>query len=255
MKSSGFTLDRGERVAAIRLDIPPLNVLDLTTMASLIEAVDDLALDESIACLVLRGSHKAFSAGVSVADHTRDKIEGMLDRFHGLLRRLEEFPAPTLSAIEGHCLGGGMELAMACDLRVASKRARFSQPEIRLACFPPYAAVRYPGQLGAANTADLVLTGRNLSAEEALSMGVVSRLFPTEDFDQYLDQMLEEILAASTPVLRLSKQAMANAKDRGEDAALADAERIYCQQLTQLQDLDEGLAAFVEKRSPTWRHR
>ena len=252
--SSGFQLGQSDRIATARLDAPPLNILDLATMAELIAAIDDLAKEETIACLVIRGSQKAFSAGVSVADHTRDKIETMLDRFHSLLSRLEEFPAPVLAAIEGHCLGGGMELAMACDLRVASDRARFSQPEIRLACFPPYAAVRYPKQLGAATTADLIMTGRTLAADQALAAGVVSRVFDAADFDLHLSQLLEEIMSSSTPVLRLAKQAMRSTLGRSDDASLAEAERIYCHELTRLHDLDEGLAAFTEKRPPKWQH-
>lgn len=253
MSTDGFKIERGERLATLRLDAPPLNILDLELMQALAGAVHDLAGDDSIACLVLRGSEKAFSAGVSVADHTRDKIATMLERFHGLLRRLEEFPAPVLGAVEGHCLGGGMELAMACDLRVCSDDARFAQPEIRLACYPPWAAARYATELGRAATADLILSGRSIDAGEALRLGVVSRVLPTDDFDAALNAMLAEVLAASTPVLRLAKKAMAG--DGGGDTALAEAERIYLEDLTQLEDLDEGLAAFSEKRPPRWKHR
>lgn len=253
MSSDGFKIERGERLATLRLDAPPLNILDLELMQALAGAVHDLSGDDSIACLVLRGSEKAFSAGVSVVDHTRDKIATMLERFHGLLRRFEEFPAPVLGAVEGHCLGGGMELAMACDLRVCSEDARFAQPEIRLACYPPWAAARYATELGRAATADVILSGRSLDAEEALRLGVVSRVLPTEDFDKRLNALLAEVLAASTPVLRLAKKAMAG--DGRGATALAEAERIYLEDLTQLEDLDEGLAAFSEKRPPEWKHR
>lgn len=253
MSSNGFRIERSERLATLRLDAPPLNILDLELMQALAGAVDDLADDDSLACLIVRGSEKAFSAGVSVADHTRDKIATMLERFHGLLRRLEEFPAPVLAAVEGHCLGGGVELAMACDLRVCSDDARFAQPEIRLACYPPWAAARYAAELGRAATADLILSGRSLDAKEALRLGVVSRVLPTGDFDTGLNAMLAELLAASTPVLRLAKKAMVT--KRGGDPALAEAERIYLEELTQLEDLDEGLTAFNEKRPPEWKHR
>lgn len=253
MTDSRIQVERGDRTATLRLDAPPLNVLDLELMAELAAAVDAFADDDSLACMILRGSSKAFSAGVSVADHTRDKIATMLERFHGLLARLEAFPAPVLAAVEGHCLGGGMELAMACDLRVCSEDARFAQPEIRLACYPPWAAARYATELGRAATADLILSGRSIDAGEALRLGVVSQVLPTDDFDAALNAMLAEVLAASTPVLRLAKKAMAG--DGGGDTALAEAERIYLEDLTQLEDLDEGLAAFSEKRPPEWKHR
>lgn len=253
MSSSGYSVERGERSVRLRLDAPPLNVLDLELIAQLAAAVDELADDESLACLVVRGSTNAFSAGVSVADHTHDRIAAMLDRFHGLLARIERFPAPVLAAIEGHCLGGGMELAMACDLRVCSDQARFAQPEIRLACYPPWAAARYTEELGRAATADLILTGRSIGADEALRMGVVSRVFPAAGFNSDLNALLAEILAASTPVLRLAKKAMGRGGE--ERTALAEAERIYREELTRLKDLDEGLVAFTEKRPPTWKHR
>lgn len=253
MNSNGFRIERGERLTTLRLDAPPLNVLDLDLMQALAGAIDDLADDDSLACLVVRGSEKAFSAGVSVADHTRDKIGTMLKRFHGLLARLEAFPAPVLAAVEGHCLGGGVELAMASDLRVCSDSATFAQPEIRLACYPPWATARYARKIGDAATADLILTGRSLSAAEALQLGVVSRVLSADDFDAELNAVVAEILAASTPVLRLAKKAMV--ADRGDDAGLAEAERIYLEELTELEDLDEGLAAFNEKRLPEWKHR
>lgn len=253
MSAKGLRIERGDRTATLRLDAPPLNVLDLELIAALTAAVDELADDDSLACLILRGSSKAFSAGVSVDDHTRDKIATMLKRFHDLLARLEAFPAPVLAAVEGHCLGGGMELAMACELRVCSDNATFAQPEIRLACYPPWATARYARKIGDAATADLILTGRSLSAAEALHLGVVSRVLSADHFDAELNASVAEILAVSTPVLRLAKKAMA--VDTGDDAGLAEAERIYLEELTELEDLDEGLAAFNEKRPPEWKHR
>ena len=122
--------------------------------------------------IVLRGAgERAFSAGVAVQDHTPDRVGPMLDSLHGTIRRLRDLNAVTLAAVHGHCLGGGMELAMACDMVIASDDARFAQPEIELGCFPPVASALFPSRIGAGLTLDLALTGRILTSEEAESLG------------------------------------------------------------------------------------
>ncbi|HBL27500.1 MAG TPA: enoyl-CoA hydratase/isomerase family protein, partial [Acidobacteria bacterium] len=127
-------VERSGRVARLTIDRPPLNVLDIPTLEQLAGAVASLdRADDDLQVVVLRGAgDRAFSAGVSVQDHTPDKVGPMLETFHRAIRRLRDLPAVTVAAVQGHCLGGGMELAMACDLVVAADNARFGQPEIKL---------------------------------------------------------------------------------------------------------------------------
>lgn len=247
--------DPGRR-ATVWLDRPPLNILDLETIAALDAAIAGLADDEAPPLLVLRGAGpKAFSAGVSVEDHTPDKVGAMLAGFHGVIRRLDAYPAVTVAAVDGHCLGGGMELALVCDLVVASERSRFGQPEIELGCYPPVAAALYPRLAGSPRANDLLLTGRKLSAAEAESMGLVSRIAPAERFAEELAALLDSLDAKSAAVLALTKRALRAGREQPFSLALDTAERLYLQDLTQTEDMIEGTNAFLARRAPVWRHR
>jgi cyclohexa-1,5-dienecarbonyl-CoA hydratase len=235
------------RRATLTLDRPPLHVLDLDLLAALDEATAELAGGSAQVVVVRSTGTKAFSAGVAVEDHVPERIETMLATFHRALDRLRDMPATTVAAVGGHCLGGGMELAMACDLVVADEGARFAQPEIKLGCYPPWAAAFYPERLGRGRTLDLLLTGRTLTAAEAESWGVVHRLVPAGELDAAVEGLVGELLAQSATVARLTRRAV----DAGGD--LAESERIYIDELAATHDMAEGLAAFLEKRPPVWR--
>ena len=253
--SETVTLDRGERTATLTLDRPPLNILDTVALATLSAHLDKLSFDDSLQLLVVRGAgDKAFSAGVAVEDHTRDKIAGSLLSFHTALRQLAALPAISIAAVHGHCLGGGMELAAACDFVLASKDSRFGQPEIGLGCFPPAAAAVYPERLGYAKTLDLLVTGDSLTAEEALAAGFVTWI-AEGDLDAGLEQRSAKILSKSAPVTRALKSALHEGRRRLFTNELQRTERAYLDDVLKTEDMDEGIAAFLEKRSPTWKHR
>lgn len=247
-------LDRDGRVATVTLNRPPLNILDIPTIARLGEVVSELAGDADLQVVVIRGAgERAFSAGVAVQDHTPDKVGPMLESLHGAIRKLRDLSAVTVAAVRGHCLGGGMELALACDLVVATEDARFGQPEIELGCYPPVAAALYPSLIGPGRTLDLLLTGRTLSCEEAERMGLVARR--VADLDEGVAKLTAEITARSAAVVRLTKKAVQAGRDRGFSEALAESERLYLEELCPTADMEEGIAAFLEKRRPVWKHR
>lgn len=254
---STIVLRRDGRTATVTIDRPPLNILDIPTMARLRGLVDQLATDpDGLNMLILRGAgERAFSAGVAVQDHTPDKVATMLETLHGAIRGLRDMDAITVAAVQGHCLGGGMELALACDLVVATEDARFGQPEIELGCYPPVAAALYPSLVGAGRTLDLLLTGRTLSCAEAEQMGLVARRVPTGQLGQAVADLSAQISARSAPVVRLTKRAVRAGRDHGFTEALAETERIYLEELCQVEDMEEGLRAFVEKRPPVWKNR
>lgn len=235
------------RRATLTLDRPPLHILDLDLLAALDAATAELAESEVQVVVVRSTGAKAFSAGVAVEDHVPERIESMLETFHRGLNRLRDMPATTVAAVQGHCLGGGMELAMACDLVVASENARFAQPEIKLGCYPPWAAAFYPERLGRGRTLDLLLTGRTLTAAEAERWGVVQRLAPAGELDAAVEGLVGELLAQSPVVAQLTRRAV----DAGGD--LAESERLYIDELAATHDMAEGLEAFLEKRPPVWR--
>ncbi len=244
------------RAATITLNRPPLNILDVPTISLLGDTVAELARDRELTLLILRGAgDRAFSAGVAVQDHTPDRVGDMLETLHGAIRRLRDLDAITVAAVQGHCLGGGLELALACDLLIATEDARFGQPEIELGCFAPVASALLPTRIGAGRTLDLLLTGRVLSCDEAGTLGLVTRQVPTGGLDAALATLTAQIAERSAPVLRLTKKAVRAGRDLPFDQALAETERIYKEELLPLEDLEEGAAAFLAKRRPVWRHR
>lgn len=252
--STAARLERAGSAATLYLSRPPLNILDLEMIGRLSQLLDEIADDDSIHAVVVRGEGaKAFSAGVSIKDHTPNKVEEMLTGFHDVVRKLVALDPVTIAAVDGHCLGGGMELAMVCDLVVATERSRFGQPEIQLACFPPVATALYSALVGPIRANDLVLTGRLLSATEAESWGLVARR--VADLEPALADLLAELSAKSAAVLTLTKRALRAGRERSFAPALDEAERLYLQDLTRTEDMKEGIAAYLAKRQPTWRHR
>ena len=257
MMSKTVTIERDGRIARLEIVRPPLNILDLATIGALEDGLRSLAQLDDLQLLIVRGhGGRAFSAGVAVEDHTPDRIESMLTSFHGALTALMDLPAVSIAAVEGHCLGGGMELAAACDLVLATDDSRFGQPEIKLGCFPPLAAALYPGRFGSPATFDLLLTGRTLGASEAGDLGLVTRIASRDDFDTRLEELIEEITAHSTAVTQLTKRAIrAGIEGATFEEALATCEEIYTRELVRTSDMQEGLNAFLEKRAPLWNHR
>jgi cyclohexa-1,5-dienecarbonyl-CoA hydratase len=248
--------ERHERIVTITLNRPPLNILDLDILAELRLQLRRLDQDEELAAVVLRGAgEKAFSAGVAVEDHTRELVPTMLEDFHGAIRCLRQMRAVSIAAVRGHCLGGGMELAAGCDIVLASDNSRFGQPEIELGCIPPLATALYPKRIGPAKTFDLLITGRTVDCDEAEQMGFVSRQVPADELDIELERLTDQITRRSLPVLWLLKRAILAGRDRSFDEALAESERLYLEELIETQDMHEGLAAFLEKRTPDWQHK
>lgn len=256
---STLRLEREGRTATITIDRPPLNILDIPTIDLLGEAIAELERDPDLQLMVIRGGgERAFSAGVAVQDHTPDKVGPMLASLHGAIRRLRALEAVTVAAVRGHCLGGGMELALACDLVVADDDARFGQPEIELGCYPPVAAALYPALIGEPRTLELLLTGRTISCEEAERMGLVARRVPEGTLDEAVAKLAAEIGAKSAAVTRLTKRAVRAGGRVFEEAfaaALDATERLYLNELCATADMNEGTAAFLEKRRSVWKHR
>lgn len=254
--TSAIRVQREGRVATLTVDRPPLNILDMEALAALGGAVSGLREETELQLVVVRGAGaKAFCAGVSVQDHTPDKVPEMLSRFHGALNAVRGLPALTLAAVHGHCLGGGMELALACDLVLATEDARFGQPEVELGCFPPYGAALYPAALGTARTLDLLATGRVVNGPEAEHLGLVTYLAPAGGLEERLAEVQGWITGKSAAVLRLTKRAVRAGAAAPFTDALAEAERLYLEELARTEDMEEGLTAFMEKRRPEWKHR
>lgn len=240
------------RTAWITLDRPPLNVLDIPMMASLNAALER-ALPKSDFVIFLGTGAKAFCAGADVADHTPEHVKKMLDVFHAVFRRLAAADCLTIAGVHGFCLGGGMELATFCDFVLATESARFGQPEIKLACFPPVAVATLPRRIGVQAAADLILTGRQISAAEAHRLGLLTRVVPDDGLPAAVESLLEELQALSPSVLHLTRKALARLHSADFLKQLEEVERVYLSELMQTHDAQEGIRAFLEKRKPVWK--
>jgi len=247
---------RQGRIGELTLNQPPLNILDLETLEELGRRLEELSGDDDLQLLWLRAAGEdAFSAGSAVQDHTPERARAMLTTFHRALVTLRRLPAITIAAVRGHCLGGGMELASCCDLVLAADDSRFGQPEVDLGCFPPAAAALYPARLGSGRTLELLLSGRLLSCTEAERLGLVTWKVPAAELDANVEKIGARITSKSAAVTRRIKRAVQAARGRSFEGALAETERIYLEELLATEDAREGVAAFLEKRSPAWRHR
>jgi cyclohexa-1,5-dienecarbonyl-CoA hydratase len=243
--------------AWISINRPPFNVVDIPTMGELNQALQELRKrQEQVRVLVLTAEgDKAFSAGVEVADHTPDKVDGMIEGFHAIFHNLEALEIPTIAAVKGAALGGGCELALGCDMIVAAENLKLGQPEIKVGVFPPIAAVLLPRLIPEKRAWELVLGGEAIRAEEAKALGLVSRVFPLATFTEEFAKFLAIFTSLSGSVLRSTKKALVTARSGSFAEALGRVEKIYLRELMPLEDAKEGLAAFLEKRQATWKHK
>ena len=244
-----------DRLARITLNLPPLNIMDIPMIDELQNALLRIQRDHSVKVLVLDHQGKAFSAGVSIQDHGPDKVGLMLEKFHGVFRLLGSLAMPSLALVDGMALGGGCELAVFCDLVLASDRASFGQPEIKVGVFPPVAAVVFPHLIGRSRTLELLLTGDVINASEALGMGLVNRVFPAPDFRKRTEEFIEKLISLSGPVLKLTKRAVDCSLYGRVSEGIPKVEQLYLGELMQTEDAREGLNSFLEKRRPVWKER
>lgn len=249
-------LQKEDRTALLTLERPPLNVLDLAMLRELQDALDSVAKDGTVDFLVIRGGgERAFSAGVDVKDHTREKVPEMLQAVHGVIRTLSLLPQITIALVRGACLGGGCELASSCDFILASEDSFFATPEIDVGCYPPVALARFPSQLGYHRAAEMILTGRRISAQEALAIGLINRVVSVHELKQALEALLEELKGKSGAVLRLTLRGLREISLKNFSEMLERAEEIYLKELLKTEDVEEGVKAFLAKRKAQWRHR
>ena len=240
-------------VARITLRHAALNVIDLQMMDELAAALGEVEARDDVALVVLQGSEKAFSAGVDVAAHTPDKIEEMLRKFHAYILQLVESKKVTVAAVRGHCLGGGAELAMVCDLVLATEDSQWGFPEIKLACFPPVAATALAALIGQKHASDLILTGRSISGAEAARLGLVTRAVAEGELDGAVQDCIDQLCKLSPAALAVTKKAIYAWHSVHFDKGLARAEKVYLEDLTKVEDMQEGIHAFLEKREATWK--
>jgi cyclohexa-1,5-dienecarbonyl-CoA hydratase len=249
-----ITCDIQDGVAKLALNRPPVNVLHIAMLRQLDDSLTALAGDASVRALILRAEGKLFSAGVDVADHTPDRVGEMIPLFDRVCRALAEFPVPTIAAVHGHALGGGCELALCCDLAVMAYTAQIGQPEIQLGAMAPIAALRLPQLVGYRAAADLLFSGSRIDATEAHRLGIINAIVPSDEVGQWAQHKACDLANLSRAALVLNKQALRLSFD-GWTNSLEAIEHLYLHDLMSTADAQEGLAAFLAKRPPVWKHQ
>ena len=244
-----------ERVGLVRINRPKVrNALNSTLLHELNDALEIFDSDPGVGALVITGDDQAFAAGADIKEMADATSVHMLTRSHiPQFDRIRSVHKPIIAAVSGWCLGGGNELAMACDMIIASETARFGQPEINLGVIPGAGGTqRLTHAVGKAIAMEMVLNNRTLTAEEAQNFGLVNRVVPVE---RYLDEALQlaaEIAARAPLAVRLGKEAINHAYESFLSDGLADERRAFYL-LFASQDQKEGMQAFVEKRKAIWK--
>lgn len=229
-----------------------LNVIDIPMMEQLAQTLAEIETRSDLSVVLLNGEGNCFSAGVDVAAHAPEKIAEMLLKFHDVLRTLVASRKVTIAAVHGHCLGGGAELAMVCDIVYTTTSAQWRFPEIKLGCYPPVACTALAALVGQKRAAELILTGRTISGSEAAEIGLANRAVSDADLHAAVEQVTHELQELSSASLAITKKAIYAWDAMHFDKGLARAEKIYLEELMKTADAQEGIRAFMEKREPKW---
>lgn len=240
-------------VVTLMLKRPPLNIMTIEMMEQVNEALLELRTHAELKVLVLRGSAAAFCGGMDLEEHTRDKVGRLMQVFHRIFETTRLLNVIAVAAVQGVAFGAGFELAIGCNLVVASDDARFGLPEVSMGIFPPLACVVLPRAAPRRKAMEWILTGEEITVQELHRYGLVNRVFPTKDFDQQLAGFVGHLTAKSGPVLQLAKRAQAESYYAAYEEALYKAENLYLRELVGLEDSQEGIRAYLEKREPKWK--
>ena len=245
------------QVVRLILDAPKGNVLDAEMMSRLQVELNELRTHSEVKLILFTGAGDHFSFGASVAEHTADKAAAMLTQFHALFHALAELAVPTAALISGQCLGGAMELVLMCNFVFVDRTARLGQPEIVLGVFPPPASLLLPLKVGQARADEVILTGRALTADEAVACGLATASFEDRpSMEAGVDAWVaKHILPKSAMALRYAVRASRWQFNHAIRTELNRLQEFYIGELMATHDANEGIAAFLEKRTPVWQSR
>lgn len=244
-----------ESAANVIFDRPKHNVFNIEMLNELNSVLEGLTKDAEIKCVVFRAEGPSWCAGVDVGDHKPELVDQMISSFNRVFELTDRIEVPTIAAVQGACLGGGMEAAIACDIIIASKKAVFGQPEIKLGFFPPYAAIRLPMIVGPAKAIEICTTGKIYTADDARMMGFVSRVAEDDKFASEVDAYVREICACSPLIIRLNKRAVKQNTGKDFSRSINDVSDLFLNTLMKTEDTLEGIKSFYEKRKPAWKNR
>lgn len=240
-------------IGRITLAHPPLNVLTRAVLADLQAAVRAVGNQAAVRVVILDAEGRHFSAGADVGEHLPPTYRALIPEFARTVQAVDALPIPVVAAVQGRCVGGGMELVLAADIVLAAEGAVFGQPEICLGVFPPVACAWLPESIPRGAAAELIYTGETVSAAEAARLGIVTRLVADADLVAAARELAGRIARHSAAALRVAKRGFRLASARWQ--AVDRQVRLYLEELMDTADAVEGLRAFLEKRQPEWAHR
>lgn len=257
MEFQNINFEVQDRIARITFARPPLNIFNIAMMREIGAALNDCAGRRDLTAIVFDTAPgtKAFSAGVAVEEHVADTVFRMLDSFHSIFRVLNQISKPVVAVVDGPALGGGCELVAACDIVIATERARFGQPEIKLGVFPPVAAVILPRIIGEKKAREMILLGEIVDADEALRLGLVNYVVPSGELSQHTEALLAKLSELSSVSLQFTRSALDLGRNSDFESALTEIENLYLNELMKTEDATEGVQSFMEKRKPEWRNK
>ena len=245
------------RVGLITLNRPQaLNALNNPLMREVMEALEAFDNDDAVGAIVITGSEKAFAAGADIKEMADKSATAMMDQDHvAVYGRIRAVQKPVIAAVSGWALGGGCEVALSCDMIVASESAKFGQPEITIGVIPGAGGTqRLTRAVGKALAMEMILNNRTLSAQEAYQFGLVNRLVPVESYLEEAIQLADEIASRAPLAVRAAKRMVNQAYERTLSEGLAEEKQVFYN-LFASEDQKEGMRAFVEKRKPQWKGR
>lgn len=255
MSEESILVEIKDGVCWITLNRPDkLNSIDSETLRKLFDIIDEVEDDPNVRCVVIKGSGRAFSAGADVDELmklTPKEAEELSKKGHETMMKLSSMPKPVIAAINGYALGGGCELASACDIRIASEKAKFGQPEIKLGIIPGWGGTQLLARLiGVGRAMELILTGRIIDAEEAYRMGLVNKVVPHDRLEEEISE-LAKTLASGAPIAMAEAKRLVNLGGSLEVGLDEEAEAFG--RLFATEDSKEGFKAFKEKRTPSFK--
>ena len=244
-----------DRVGLVRLNRPEaMNALNPTILRELMEALEVFDVDESIGAMVVAGNEKVFAAGADIKEMAEASEEQMRQSsFINSFDRIRKIQKPVIAAVSGWALGGGCELAMSCDMIVASEKARFGQPEITIGVIPGAGGTqRLTLAVGKAVAMEMILNNRALSAQEAFQFGLVNRVVPVESYLQEAISLADEIASRAPVAVLAGKEAVNKVFESSLTDGLSTEKELFYR-LFSTDDQKEGMQAFIEKRKPIWK--
>jgi cyclohexa-1,5-dienecarbonyl-CoA hydratase len=248
-----YSVDAG--VARMTLNRPKYNELNERMLKELAVGIESLSEKDDVKVIVLDSALEMFCGGIEIREYTTERVFQVLDAFHHIFLAMLDIGKPVITVINGKAIGGGCELAAFGDMVIATPKAVFAQPEIKLGVFPPLATTIFPFIVGPKLALEIVLTGQAITAERACELGLVNRLVPEDQLEKTVKELIVQITSQSGAVLNMAKKAVLDGMGMSLREGMRNSMNIFLNELYRLEDSQEGLRALLEKRKPQWKNR